>query len=289
MVLLDLVRSRHPVDKIIVAHFDHSLRWSHSDWDRLLVADICDKYDIHFEYKKMDIRSMANDEKMNIEALARRERYEFFESLRNQYRAKYILTAHHAVDQTETIIGNMIKWAKVRGLSGMLLLVGFLFRPLLSTTKKWILDYAKENKIEYRNDSTNDDIHYDRNRIRRDIVPVLELLNPSIHTTMSELAEYMQELGKFVSLQVEVWLETNEKESGKLHTFLSSSFLSQAPFFQSEIISYLYARAQEGSTQWLSRWLIDELIRFISDSWSYGKKEIKNLKLERRGEKIFIL
>lgn len=232
---------------------------------------------------------MANDEKMNIEALARRERYEFFESLRKQYNAKYILTAHHAVDQTETIIGNMIKWAKVRGLSGMLLLVGFLFRPLLSTTKKWILDYAKDNNIEYRNDSTNDDVLYDRNRIRRDIIPVLELLNPSIHTTMSELAEYMQDLGTFVSHQVEIWLETNEKESGKLDTFLSSSFLSQTLFFQSEIISYLYARAQDGSTQWLSRGLIDELIRFISDSWSYGKKEIKNLKLERRGEKIFIL
>lgn len=57
----------------------------------------------------MDIRSMANDEKMNIEAIARRERYLFFETVRKQYGAKYILTAHHAGDQTETVIGNMIK------------------------------------------------------------------------------------------------------------------------------------------------------------------------------------
>jgi tRNA(Ile)-lysidine synthase TilS/MesJ len=59
--------------------------------------------------------------------------------VRAQYDAKYILTAHHAVDQTETIIGNMIKWAKVRGLSGMLAITGYIFRPLLSFTKQDIL------------------------------------------------------------------------------------------------------------------------------------------------------
>jgi len=289
MVLLDLIRQRHPIEKMIVVHFDHMLRWDESDWDRDLVANICNNHNIRFEYKKMDIRSMANDEKMNIEAIARRERYLYFETVRKQYGAKYILTAHHAGDQTETVIGNMIKWAKIRWLSGMLLQTWYIFRPLISTTKKWILEYARENSVEYRNDSTNEDVAYDRNRIRRDIVPVLEALNPDIHMTIGELAEYMQELGVCLSRQVELWLEKSEKETGKLDTFLSSSFIEESLFFQSEIISYLYARAQGGSTQWLSRWLIDELIRFISDPGSYGKKEIKNLKLERRGKRILIL
>lgn len=213
----------------------------------------------------------------------------FWKNVRKKYNAKYILTAHHAIDQTETIIGNMIKWAKVRWLSGMSNLSGYILRPLLSVTKKDIYQYAHEYKVEYREDSTNTDTTYDRNRIRHDIIPVLEWLNPSIHTTMNELALYMQSLGSFLSRQVESWLSEAEIDSCKPNTFLISSFLILDPFFQSEIISYLYTRAHSGSSQWLSRWLIDEFIRFIWDRGSFGVKEIKNLRLERRGDKIYIL
>ncbi len=247
----------------------------------------------------MDIGLLAKNEKMNIEAIARRERYNFLEQVRIKYNAKYILTAHHAVDQTETIIWNIVKWAKVRGISGMSIVSstpwddtirgGALFRPLLSTTKRAIIDHATKNNIEYREDSTNIDTTYDRNRIRHDIIPVIESLNPSIHNTMNELAEYMQELSIFLTWQIEDWLKKSASESWKSDTFFIESFVAVSPFFQSEIITYLYARAQGGSTQWLSRGLIDELIRFMLDPGSYGKKEIKNLKLERRGIRIHIL
>ena len=109
MVLFDLVIGIHSHENIIVAHFDHSLRGIESDGDRELVANICKSKNITFEVKKMNIGSMAKDEKMNLESLARRERYAFLEKIRDQYSAKYTLTAHHAVDQTATIIGNMIK------------------------------------------------------------------------------------------------------------------------------------------------------------------------------------
>ena len=74
-----------------------------------LVANICNKFDIVFESKKVDISSLAQAENMNLEAIARRERYAFLEVIRTQYGAKYILTAHHADDQIETILINLIK------------------------------------------------------------------------------------------------------------------------------------------------------------------------------------
>ena len=289
MVLLDLVLQIHPKENIIVAHLDHSLRWAESDWDRELVTNICKRENIVFEVARLDIERIAKTEKSSLEAIARRERYRFLESVRAQYGARCILTAHHSIDQTETIIGNMIKWAKVRWLSGMSVVSGFIFRPLLTTTKSDIIQYAHEHQVEYREDSTNADKSYDRNRIRHDIIPVLESLNPSIHNTFAELTSYMQSLGDFLSDSVESWLRKSELESWKLNTFLITSFFALSPFFQGEIISYLYARAQDGSSQWLSRGLIDELIRFIWDPGSYGIKEIKNLKLERRGEMIIIL
>lgn len=111
------------------------------------------------------------------------------------------------------------------------------------------MDYSKKNNIEYREDSSNTDTDYDRNRIRQDINPVLELLNPSIHSTIGDLSEYMQALGIYLSLQVKDWIQKAEQESGLPNTFLSVSFIALSPFFQGEIISYLYARAQDGSTQ----------------------------------------
>ncbi len=76
----------------------------------------------------------------------------------------------------------------------MALVSGNIFRPLLGITKSEIVEYARENTVEYREDSTNADTTYDRNRIRHDIILVLESMNPSIHTTIHELALYMQEL-----------------------------------------------------------------------------------------------
>ncbi len=289
MVLLDLVLGIHPIDRIIVAHFDHSIRWVESDLDRELVANICNNKKITFEVQKMDIVTMAKDEKMNLEAMARRERYGFLEKVRTQYNATYILTAHHAVDQTETIIGNMIKWAKIRWLSGMSEISLNIFRPLLRLTKANIIEYAVNNKIAYRDDQSNHDTTYDRNNIRHTIIPVLESLNPSIHDTMGELGFYMQNVWEYLTQQVMDWLESQNKLTSRENVFLKSDFSALSPFFQSEIISYLYARAEWWSTQGLSRWLIAELIRFIQDPGSYGQKEIKNLKLERREEKIIVL
>ena len=92
-------------------------------------------------------------------------------------------------------------------------LIGTIFRPLLLVTKTQILEYAREHQVEYREDSTNMDTTYDRNRIRHDIIPVFESLNPSIHNTIAELASYIQSLGDFLTDTVESWLRKNELES----------------------------------------------------------------------------
>lgn len=95
----------------------------------------------------------------------------------------------------------------------MSVISGYIFRPLLTFTKANILEYAHKKSIEYREDSTNKDTIYDRNRIRHDIIPVIESLNPNIHNTFKELALYMQSLGDFLTYTVEDWLHKNELES----------------------------------------------------------------------------
>ena len=128
-------------------------------------------------------------------------------------------------------------------------LIGTVFRPLLSLTKSDIYNYAIEHEIEYREDSTNTDTDYDRNRIRADIVPVLRDMHPTIHETFGELGLYMQELSSFLSEQVENWLIAQGEKSGKENTFLIADFAGESEFFQREIISYIYTRAHDGSSQ----------------------------------------
>ena len=289
MVLLDMVLTIHNKKNIIVAHFDHSLRWADSDADRDLVANICKREDIICEVEKMDIWTMARVEKSSLEAIARRERYRFLESVRVKYSATYILTAHHGDDQMETILMGMMKWGKVRGLSGMRVASGTILRPLLSLTKTDIYTYAQEQSIEYHEDSTNTDTDYDRNRIRADIIPVLRDMHPTIHETLGELGVYMQELSDFLSEQVGNWLTAQGQKSGKENIFLIADFARESEFLQREIVSYIYTRAHGGSSQWLSIGLIAELIRFIWDPGSYWVKEVRKLKIERRGERIMIL
>ncbi len=109
MILLHLVMVVHPHENIIVAHVDHSLRGAESDADRVFVADFCNRMGIRSEMSKTDVESLAKEVKMSIEVMARNIRYEFFEQVREKHNARYILTAHHADDQTETILLNIIK------------------------------------------------------------------------------------------------------------------------------------------------------------------------------------
>jgi tRNA(Ile)-lysidine synthase len=311
MVMLDLVIWSHPRENIIVAHFDHSLRWEESDADRLFVANYCEKKNIAFEVEKMDISSLAREEKSSIEAVARKYRYIFLEKMAEKYRAKYILTAHHLDDRIETVIFNLIRGSKLGGIhalsrtqyrhrearsdpenwnldchenfsqkqKNLLAMTGNIFRPLLHITKNEILEYAREHHIEYREDSTNTDTTYLRNHLRHTVLPEFERINPEYRRAIENYIEYTEELKSWIDTEIRVFLWDD-------WNFLISDFENKSLFLQKEIIRYLYEEANQG-TIGLSEWLITELIRFITEgSNSYGIREVKKLRLERRGERI---
>lgn len=163
-----------------------------------------------------------------------------------------------------------------------------IFRPLLEQTKAEILHYTESCHIAYREDSTNGDIVFERNKIRHQILPVLLELNPSVHRTFTNLAGYMQEIVSFFDSECREWFIEAARISGKPHSFLIEDFTREQPFFQRELIAELYRDAHGASSQGLSSRLITELIRFISDKNSFGKKDIGKLHLERRGERIII-
>jgi tRNA(Ile)-lysidine synthase len=122
MVLMGLVLGVHHRERVIIAHFDHSLRGDESDGDREFIANFCDKNNLKFEMEKMDIMKHAKDQKMSVENAARKYRYEFLFRVAEKYHARYILTAHHADDRIETAMFNLIRGTKLGGIHALSLL-----------------------------------------------------------------------------------------------------------------------------------------------------------------------
>ncbi len=284
MVLLWLIVEIHPKDKIIVAHFDHRLRWDESDGDRELVASICKSENIAFEYQKMDISSLAKEEKMSIEAIARRERYAFLESVRIKYGARYILTAHHMDDRIETAIFNLIRGSKLWGIHALSESIGSLLRPLLGVTKEEIHQYAEEHDIRYRDDSSNSDSVYLRNYLRHEILPLFSRINPEYRTSLQDFIAYTEELKSWIDREVQDWLDA-EKNSEDGISFSAVNFQKKSPFFQKEIVRYIYETVNQG-TIGLSEWLVEEILRFILTANGGTEKSIGKSVLKKMGNRV---
>ena len=287
MVLLDLILKSHPKKSLVVVHFDHMLRWEDSDRDREFVRNFCQKNNLIFEFDRVDIGEIHRISGGSLEAIARAERYGFLEKVRERYGAKYIITAHHSDDQIETVLLNLIKWWKIQWLSGMSILSWTLFRPLLFVKKSEILEYAHDFQIPYFEDVTNGDMDFDRNKVRHQILPVLEEMNPSIHRTIGNLASYMQELNHFFDHKCQSWLKSSSEYTWVSWSFRVTDFLDLDGFFQKELIVSLYRSAHDGSSQGLSSGLIDEILRYISTAQWSTQKDIHCLSFSKKWGTIF--
>jgi tRNA(Ile)-lysidine synthase len=283
MVLFDMVLRNHPRKKIIVAHFDHSLRWTESDMDRELVANVCKRENIQFEVEKMDIATIASDEKMSIEWVARKYRYRFLERVAEKYSAKYILTAHHQDDRIETAMFNLIRGTKLGGIHALCEYMMRndavqIIRPLLGVTKREILEYAREKHIEYREDSSNMSTDYQRNHLRLEVLPRFEKINPEYRQSIQNFIEYTEELKLWIDSEIAKFLWERKSFSVK-------DFGEKSSFFQREIIRYIYEHVNSG-TIGLSQGNIKELLRFINTANGGTEKKIGNLMLTKRESKI---
>lgn len=142
--------------KFIVAHFDHGIRAGSAE-DARFVASLAKEYDLQFETLREELGGKASEE------LARNRRYAFLRALAKKYQAK-IITAHHADDAVETVAINLSRGTGWRGLA---ILDSDIIRPLLDLSKSEIMDYAKQNKLQWHEDSTNASDVYLRNRMRQ--------------------------------------------------------------------------------------------------------------------------
>jgi len=191
MVMVDLFHKLHY--KIAIAHCNFQLRNAESFEDEKFVVDYAHKHNIPIYTTKFDTQAFANDYKLSIQLAARELRYHWFDELLEDENYDYILTAHHTDDNLETFLINLSRGTGLEGLTGIPEQNDQVIRPLLHFSRIEIEAYAQDNKIEWREDSSNASDKYLRNKIRHDLVPLFKALNPNFLSSFQKTQSYLQE------------------------------------------------------------------------------------------------
>lgn len=159
---------------VCAAHCEHGIRGEESLADMRFVQDFCKALGVALYVFQEDCIARAQREKKSLETAAREFRYQGLFSLVDENKAEYIATAHHLGDEAETVLFRIARGAALNGAAAMREENGRLIRPFLEWSKAQILDYVQENGLAYREDCTNADRAYTRNKIRLDVLPALE-------------------------------------------------------------------------------------------------------------------
>lgn len=170
----------------IIAHCNFHLRMDESDRDELFVRKLAQHLNINCQVIDFNTIEYASLHKISIEMAARELRYKWFDQLRQHYNADAIAVAHHSDDSIETMLMNLVRGTGIRGLTGIPSKNGFIVRPLLCCSRNEIENYLTEYSLEHVEDSTNNSNDYTRNKFRNEIIPLLEIVNPSVRQTLSQ-------------------------------------------------------------------------------------------------------
>jgi len=189
MVLADLLLKSKV--EFVVAHCNFHLRGEESDGDEEFVREYAERNGIQCFVKHFDTGQYAAEQGISIEMAARDLRYAWFEDLRQQLGYDKIAVAHHADDQAETFFINLLRGAGLRGLKGMRPQNGAIIRPLLWASREQIHQYAVENNITWREDHTNAEIVYLRNKIRNQLLPVFDELHTEARQGLYKSVEHL--------------------------------------------------------------------------------------------------
>ena len=178
---------------ISLAHCNFNLRGKESDLDEDFVKKLGNKLEIPVFTTQFNTEVFAKENKQSTQIAARSLRYSWFQKLEKEHSFDYVLTAHHADDNLETFLINLTRGTGLEGLTGISEINRRIVRPLLKFSRKEILTFIKENKIEWREDKSNAQTKYIRNKIRHKVVPFLKEINPSLLNTFAKTAEYLKE------------------------------------------------------------------------------------------------
>jgi tRNA(Ile)-lysidine synthase len=257
-----LVRALHEcgIGPLVVTHLNHKLRGEESDADEQFVLELARGLGVPFAATTIDVASLAQGE--NLEAVARRVRYDFFDEVAGRFRAAWIATGHTADDQAETVLHRMIRGTGLQGLRGIAqskssTIGPRILRPLLTVSRAEVLEYLTLLNQSFCTDSSNADSRFTRNRIRAKLLPLLKTFNPDVVSVLARLAEQSQEAFEILLQDAaELLTDAELSRAGEICVLDVKKLTAAHPYHVREALRLLWRR--EG-------WPVD---RMTFDHWN---------------------
>jgi tRNA(Ile)-lysidine synthase len=205
--LLNLLCSiREELDlKLAAVHINHMIRGEAADGDELYARELCEKLQVNFYSKRIDINKYAKENKLSSEAAGREVRYEYFNKIMEQLDFNKIATAHNANDQAETILMRVMRGTGLEGLGGIPVKRDNVYiRPILFMKRGEVERYCEDINLKPRIDSTNSERNYSRNKVRLDILPYMQNnFNSDVIEAINRMGLLLQSDNKYIQGKVE--------------------------------------------------------------------------------------
>ncbi|MBT4936899.1 tRNA lysidine(34) synthetase TilS [Candidatus Peregrinibacteria bacterium] len=229
-VLLHLLQNKADKENLIIAHVNHNTRGEESDEDELFVKKLAKGYGILFYSNKLKNKPKNEEE-------ARDMRYKYLFAILESSQAKYIALAHHRSDQIETLMLQMTRGTYA--FSPMKEINDIKWRPLLNYSKSEVIDYAKKNHLKWREDATNNENDFSRNRLRNIVIPELKRINSNFENVFLQFAQGVYNKNTDIETYVETLIAQLSQELDDKKCISAESFLKLPGFLQSSIIKKL--------------------------------------------------
>ena len=249
-------------------HVNHHIRAGEAERDAEFCQKVCAENNIDFHLFEADVLALAKNEKLGVEEAARNVRYSFFDKfIKENPQYTYIVTAHNATDNAETVIFNMLRGGGGRAMCGIPPERDNILRPLLYASKCDIVDALTHNNIKYVFDSTNSDTEYSRNFIRKEIIPKCSHINTSFESAIQRLNKSMRSDTEFLDEYVKEFCDANKITNiAKKETLknLKNAILSR-------VIIYMYDSAECGLES-LSYIHVEKIMEIVNKENNIGMK-----------------
>lgn len=223
---------------IAIAHCNFQLRGIESFEDQQFVEKYADTNKIAIYTTQFDTKSFAEDYTLSTQMAARALRYNWFYELLSVYNFDYILTAHHADDNLETFLINLSRGTGIEGLTGIPAQNDKVVRPLLNFSSIQIENYASENKVHWREDSSNASDTYLRNKIRHNLIPIFKELNPNFLSSFQKTQSFLQESQQMVEdATIMIYQQVANEVEDEIHFDIKK--LKQLPNYAAYLYQWL--------------------------------------------------
>lgn len=247
-----------------LAHCNFQLRENEANDDTAFCEDYAKSINSKCHTIYFNTKEYALTNKLSIQMAARELRYNWFKELISENGYTYLLTAHHANDNAETLLVNLTRGTGIKGLQGIPEKQNNIIRPLLFATKEAIKQYAEKENIPFREDSSNQEVKYKRNFIRHQIIPELKKLNPTLESTLNTSIRYFKQSAQIVAQFCEIKFNEMCKEENNLLKINISLLLKEAQK-ETLLFEWLHFKNFKASQ-------IEQLANLLIEDGSIGKQ-----------------